>query len=97
MKFDKSVKKQTTPKGFRYYIEGPGCVNDSKPIDLAEEVVPYIVVDGQPGYKIGGNLYRNKFSVEKGNTVYDVLADFSEDGKESMLKQFQKLILSDQN
>ena len=97
MKFDRSVKEQRTPKGFHYYIEGLGRVDDSKPIDLAEEVVPYIVVDGQPGFKIGGNQYRIKFSVEKGNTVYDVLADFSEDGKESMLKQFQKLILSDQN
>ncbi len=66
MKFDRSVKKQTTPKGFRYYIEGPGRVDDSKPIDLAEEVTPDIVVDGQPGYKIGGNLNRIKFSKEYG-------------------------------
>ena len=97
MKFDRSVKKQRTPKGFRYYIEGPGRVNDTKPIDLAEEVAPDIVVDGQPGYKIGSNPYRIKFSKEYGNTVYDVVADFTEDGKESVLKQFQKLILSDQN
>lgn len=97
MKFDRSVKKQTTPKGFRYYIEVPGRVDDSKPIDLAEEVAPDIVVDGQPGYKIGSNPYRIKFSKEYGNTVYDVIMDFSEDGKESVLKQFQKLILSDQN
>ena len=85
------------PKGFRNYIEGPGRVDDSKPINLAEEVAPDIVVDGQPGYKIGGNLKRIKFSKEYGNTVYDVVADFSEDGKESILKQFQKMILSDQN
>ena len=96
MKFDRSVKKQTTPKSFRYYIEGPGRVDDSKPIDLAEEVAPDIVVDGQPGYKIGGNLAHIKFSVEKGNTVYDVVADFSTEGKDTILKQFQKLILSDQ-
>lgn len=97
MKFDRSVKKQRTPKGFRYHIEGPGRVDDSKPIDLVEEVAPDIVVDGQPGYKIGGNLNHIKFSVEKGNTVYDVVADFSTEGKDTMLKQFQKLILSDQN
>ncbi len=97
MKFDRSVKEQRTPKGFHYYIEGPGRVDDSKPIDLAEKVAPDIVVDSQPGYKIGSNPYRIKFSKEKGNTMYDVVADFSEDGKESMLKQFQKLILSDQN
>ncbi len=97
MKFDSSVKKQRTPKGFRYYIEGTGRVDDSKPIDLAEEVAPDIVVDGHPGYKIGGNLAYIKFSVEKGNTVYDVVADFSTEGKDTILKQFQKLILSDQN
>ena len=97
MKFDRSVKKQTTPKGFRYYIEGPGRVDNSKPIDLAEEVAPDIVVDGQPGYKIGGNLAYIKFSAEKGNTVYDVVADFSTEGKDTILKQFQKLILSDQS
>lgn len=97
MKFDRSVKKQTIPKGFRYYIEGPGRVDDLKPIDLAEEVAPDIVIDGQPGYKIGSNPYRIKFSKEYRNTVYDVLTEFSEDGKESVLKQFQKLILSDQN
>lgn len=97
MKHDKRVKKQNTPKGFHLYIEGPGRVDNSKPIDLAEEVAPDIVVDGQPRYKISGDLYRIKFSIEKGNTVYDVLADFSEDGKESVLKQFQKLILSDQS
>lgn len=97
MKFDRSVKKQTTPKGFRYYIEGPGRVDDTKPIDLAEEVAPDIVVDGHPGYKIGGNLSHIKFSKEYGNTVYDVTADFSSEGKDTVLKQFQKLILSDQN
>lgn len=97
MKFDRRVKKQNTPKGFHYYIKGPGHVDDTKPIDLAEEVTPDIVIDGQPGYKIGGNLGHIKFSKEYGNTVYDVVADFSEDGKESVLKQFQKLILSDQN
>ena len=91
------MTKQTTPKGFRYYIEGPGRVDDTKPIDLAEEVAPDVVVDGQPGYKIGGNLYRIKFSKEYGNTVYDVVADFSTESKDTVLKQFQKMILSDQN
>ena len=34
---------------------------------------------------------------KRGNTVYDVVADFSTEGKDTVLKQFQKLILSDQN
>ena len=95
MKFDRSVKKQRTPKGFRPYITGPGRVDDSKPIDLAEEVAPDMLIDSQPGYCIGSMPSRIKFSKEYGNTVYDVLADFSVEGKETVLKQFQKLILSD--
>ena len=98
MKFDRNVKKQSTPKGFHYYIEGPGRVDDSKPIDLAEEVAPAMMIDGQPAYLIGNSVPSHiKFSKEYGNTVYDVVADFSAEGKETVLKQFQKLILSDQN
>ena len=97
MLFDRSVKKQNTPKGYHFYISGTGRIDDTKPIDLAEEVEPDIVIDGQPGYKADGALYQVKFSKKYGNTVYDVLADFSKDGKETVLNQFQKLILSDQN
>lgn len=98
MKFDKSVKKQNTPKGFHLYIEGPGRVDDTKPIDLAEDVAPDMMIDGQPTYLIGNSIpSRIKFSKEYGNTVYDIVADFSAEGKETVLKQFQKLILSDQN
>ena len=94
MKFDKSVKKQNTPEGFRYYIDGPGRIDESQPIDLSEVVTPDLI-DGQPAYDIGGNLTLIKFSIEKGNTVYDVVANFDSNGKETILKQFQKIILSD--
>lgn len=98
MKFDKSVKKQTSPKGFHLYIEGPERVDDSKPIDLAEEVAPDMMIDGQPAYVIGNSIpSRIKFSKEYGNTVYDVVADFSADGKETVLNQFKKTILSDKH
>ena len=98
MKFDRSVKKQSTPKEFHLYIEGSGRVDDSKTIDLAEEVMPDIMIDGQPAYKIGNSIpSRIKFSREHGNTVYDVVADFSADGKETVLNQFKKIILSDKH
>ena len=98
MKHDKRVKKQNTPKGFHLYIEGPGRVDDTKPIDLTEEVMPDRVIDGQLAYMIGNSIpSRIKFSKEYGNTVYDVVADFSEEGKESILKQFKKIILSDKH
>ena len=86
MKHDKRVKKQNTPKGFHLYIEGPGRVDDSKSIDLAQEVMPDRVIDGQPAYMIGNSIpSRIKFSKEYGNTVYDVVADFSAEGKENMI------------
>ena len=98
MKFDKSVKKQNSPKGFHLYIEGPGRVDDSKPIDLAEEVAPDMMIDGQPAYVIGNSIpSRIKFSKEYGNTVYDVVADFSADGKETVLNQLKIIILSDKH
>lgn len=52
MKHDKRVKKQNIPKGFHLYIEGPGRVDDSKSIDLSEEVTPDMMIDGQPAYTI---------------------------------------------
>ena len=98
MKFERSVKKQTTPKSFHMYISGTGRVDDSKPIDLSEEVAPDIVIDGQPGYNIEYSIpTRIKFSKEYGNVVYDVLADFSVEGKETVLNQFKKIILSDKD
>lgn len=56
------------------------------------------MIDGQPAYKIGNSIpSRIKFSREHGNTVYDVVADFSADGKETVLNQFKKIILSDKH
>lgn len=98
MKFDRNVKNQKEPKGYRLYITGPGRVDDSKPIDLAEEVAPDMIIDGQPGYKIEHTMPTQiKFSKEYGNVVYDVRADFSADGKESVLNQFKKIILSNKD
>lgn len=98
MKFDRNIKKQRGPKGYHLYITGPGRVDDSKSIDLAEEVAPDMIIDGQPGYKIEYYMPTQiKFSKEYGNVVYDVLADFSADGKESILNQFKKIILSNED
>ena len=98
MKFDRSEKKQREPKGYHLYITGIGRVDDSKPIDLAEEVAPDVIIDGQPGYKIEHYMPTQiKFSKEYGNVVYDVCADFSADGKESILNQFKKIILSNED
>ena len=98
MKFDRSEKKQRELKGYRLYITGTGRVDDSKPIDLADEVAPDVIIDGQPGYKIEHSMPTQiKFSKEYGNVVYDVRTDFYADGNESVLNQFKKIILSDKD
>ena len=98
MKFDRNIKKQREPKGYHLYITGPGRVDDSQSIDLAEEVAPDMIIDGQPGYKIEHTMPTQiKFSKEYGNVVYDVCTDFSAEGKESVLNQFKKIILSDKD
>ena len=55
------------------------------------------MIDGNPAYTAINFPKRIKISKEYGNTVYDVVADFSTEGKDTVLKQFKKLILSDQN
>ena len=56
------------------------------------------MIDGQPAYTIGNSIpSRIKFSKEYGNTVYDVVADFTDEGKETILNQFKKIILSDKD
>ena len=66
-------------------------------IDLTESIKPDYVIDGNPAYTAINFPKRIKISKEYGNTVYDVVADFSTEGKDTVLKQFKKLILSDQN
>ena len=72
-----------------FFITGTGKIDDSKPIDLAQSVAPT-----EYGYPINTFPKQLAFSVVKGNTVYDVSADFNLEGKETLLKQFKKLILS---
>ena len=71
------------------FITGTGKSDDSKPIDLAHSVAPT-----EYGYPINTFPKQLSFSVVKGNTVYDVSADFNLEGKETLLNQFKKLILS---
>ena len=100
MKFDEKTMKsidRSKLKNFNLFVEGTGRIEDTESIDLTESVKPDYVIDGNPAYTAINFPKRIKFSKEYGNTVYDVVADFSTEGKDTILKQFQKLILSDQN
>lgn len=99
MKFDDKTMKlfdRSKPSDCNLFVEGTGRIEDTKSIDLTESVKPDLVIDGNPAYTVINFPKRIKFSKEYGNTVYDVIADFSTEGKDTILKQFQKLILSDQ-
>lgn len=100
MKFDDKIMKLVDRSKLidcNLFVEGTGRIEDTESIDLTESVKPDLVIDGNPAYTAINFPKRIIFSKEFGNTVYDVVADFSTEGKEPVLKQFQKLILSDQN
>lgn len=100
MKFDDKTMKsvdRSKLKECNLFVEGTGRIEDPESIDLTESVNPDLVIDGNLAYTVINFPKRIKFSKEYGNTVYDVVANFSSEGKETVLKQFQKLILSDQN
>ncbi|MBQ3418237.1 MAG: hypothetical protein IJH32_10455 [Ruminococcus sp.] len=71
------------------FITGTGRIDDKKPINLAESVAPT-----EYGYPVNTVPSLITFSVKDKNIVYDVSADFSIEGKETLLDQFKKLILS---
>ncbi|MBQ7980425.1 MAG: hypothetical protein IJ305_02330 [Oscillospiraceae bacterium] len=71
------------------FIMGTGRIDDTKPINLAESVAP--TEYGYPVNTVPSNI---TFSIKDKKTVYDVSADFSLEGKETLLNQFKKLILS---
>lgn len=100
MKFDDKTMKlvdRSKLNDCNLFVEGTGRIEDTESIDLTESVKPDLVIDGNPAYTVVNFPKKIKISKEYGNTVYDVVADFSAEGKDTILKQFQKLILSDQN
>ena len=74
-------------------IKGMGRVDDSRPIDLQE----YAITNDQKATEpvpVVSVPKRISLSKRIGKTVYDVTANFNLDGKETILQQFKKLILS---
>lgn len=75
-------------------IRGMGRVDETRPIDLQEYVMPRsqaIQVIPLPIMPIPQKVCLSK---KIGSTVYDVTANFDLDGKETILQQFKDLILS---
>ena len=84
MKFDDKTMKsvdRSKLKDRNLFVEGTGRIEDPESINLTESVNPDLVIDGNLAYTVINFPKRIKFSKEYGNTVYDVVADFSSEGK----------------
>ena len=74
-------------------IKGMGRIDDSLPIDLQEYAIPSNEKSTEQ-VPVASIPRRISLSKKIGKTVYDVTANFNLDGKETILQQFKKLILS---
>ncbi len=77
-----------------FAIKGMGKVDDTRPIDLKEYVIPYsqsLRENLIPIISIPQKIFLSK---KIGKTVYDITANFNIEGKESILQQFKNLIIS---
>ena len=77
------------------YMLPPEPVDENEKINLSQEILPH-----SPDIRIEtGKLVRfsgeNEFSLKIGGTTYEVNTHFSKKGKQSVLKQFKELILSE--
>lgn len=77
-------------------INGFGHIDETQPIDLLEYAIP---MDNTVMRSRFVRIIPSKISVSKeiAGTVYDITADFDAESKQTLLQQFQKMILNSQN
>ena len=84
---------QEAREKYRLFVYGGGRIKENMPIDLSEYVKPADADEGT-GYYVCTVPMKITVSKEIGNTVYDVIADFDTEGKQSLFQQFKELILN---
>ena len=72
-------------------MKGMGRVDDTRPIDLLEYVMPTSKGTPIPLTTVPKKIC---FSKKIAGTIYDVTANFDLEGKETILQQFKVLILA---
>lgn len=75
-------------------IKGMERVDDTRPIDLQDYVIPYSHSLRKTQIPVIPIPQKICLSKKISKTVYDVTANFDMDGKKSILQQFKDLILS---
>ena len=75
-------------------MRGMGRVDDTRPIDLQEYVIPKSKDLKDTPIPVTTVPKKICFSKKIGGTIYDVTANFDIEGKETILQQFKALILA---
>ena len=75
-------------------MKGMGRVDDTRPIDLQEYVIPKSKDLKDTPIRVTTVPKKICFSKKIGGTIYDVTANFDIEGKETILQQFKALILA---
>ena len=75
-------------------MKGMGRVDDTRPIDLREYVIPKSQDLKDTPIPVTTVPKKICFSKKIGGTIYDVTANFDMEGKETILQQFKALILA---
>ena len=75
-------------------MKGMGRVDDTRPIDLQEYVIPKSKDLKDTPIPVTTVPKKICFSKKIAGTIYDVTANFDIEGKETILQQFKALILA---
>ena len=75
-------------------LRGMGRVDDTRPIDLQEYVIPKSKDLKDMTIPVTTVPKKICFSKKIAGTIYDVTANFDIEGKETILQQFKALILA---
>ena len=75
-------------------MKGMGRVDDTRPIDLQEYVIPKSKDLKDTPIPVTTVPKKICFSKKIAGTIYDVTANFDLEGKETILQQFKALILA---
>ena len=75
-------------------MKGMGRVDDTRPIDLQEYVIPKSKDLKDTPIPVTTVPKKICFSKKIDGTIYDVTANFDIEGKETILQQFKALILA---
>ena len=72
---------------------GPGQIDETRPIDLLEYVMPTACTSKSKAVR-PVPVNPAHFTTKIGGTTFEVSTHFSDDGRQSVLQQFKDLLLS---